>query len=130
MIVGVAVQVGCSQRRGDVVEIPDGYIGWVEIKYSADCPPAPELADGRLLLRINRDGRLCVGSRWEEGYAVDEFFYVRPTGRRRVLSEETPTTGMIWARSSGHYNLGKVVTERFFVGTEKQFHAQSQDGKG
>jgi hypothetical protein len=42
-------------------------------------------------------------------------------GRRIVLSEETPHTGMIWGRSTRQYDLGKERIERFFVGTETEY---------
>jgi hypothetical protein len=103
------------------VEIPAGYTGWVEIQYSARCARPPTLADGRKLLRLNPSGKLCVGSPWKEGVTRDDFYYVRPGGGRRLLTENTPGTGMIWARTTG---LGGDRTERFFVGTERQLRTE------
>lgn len=117
------VSAACRQRAGEVVEIPHGYRGWVEITYSPKCPPAPELSGGRRLLRINGQGRLCVGSPWQEGDAVDELYYVAASGKRTVLHEETPRTGMIWGRSTRQSNLSAERTDRFFVGSESQFRS-------
>lgn len=112
----------CNRRPAEVIEIPDGYVGWVEIRYSSECGPAQQLSDGRRLLHVGTNGRLCVGSPWKEGDAVDEFYYVRE-GHRTPLREETPGTGMIWARSTRQVDLGRDRTDRFFVGTEYQFRA-------
>jgi len=126
LLAGLALMTGCNSRPGDVTEIPSGYVGWVEIRYASNCAPAKVLPDGRRLLRVNARGRLCVGSRWEEGYARDEFYYVDAAGHRTPLAEETPRTGMIWGRSTRQYDLKPEPTNRFYVGTEWQYRNQDR----
>lgn len=119
----VAAAAMCARRPAEVIEIPDGFRGWVEVTYSPACPEAPQTADGHRLLRVGRDGRLCVGSPWIEGGAADEFWYVSDR-RRTQLHEETPGTGMIWDRSTRQPNLSNVRIDRFFVGTETEYRGQ------
>jgi len=124
LAISLLILVECRQRPPEIVEIPDGYVGWVEISYSPRCPPAPKLSDGHRLLRVGTDGRLCVGSPWQEGEASDKFYYVR-AGHHVQLYEETPGSGMIWARSTRQHDLNHERTDRFFVGTEAQFRSRN-----
>lgn len=109
----------CSRRAGQVFEIPEGFRGWVEITYSSRCTERLPMVNGRQIVRPGRDGRLCVSDAWSDS-AGDEFWYV--SGPRRIaLHEETPGTGMIWGRSTRQIDRGDERTDRFFVGTRREF---------
>ena len=114
----------CARRHGEIVEVPFGYKGWVEIIYSASCTPARATADGHRVLSIAANGRLCTGSPWEEGTASDEFFYV-DGAHLYPLHEETPHTGRIWGRSTVQHDRRKELVERFFVGTEPEYRRET-----
>ena len=120
-------ELGETKRTPDRYLIPEGFVGWVEIDYGvAGAQPLP-IEDGHALFRFSQSGRLATSTPLEFGTAKDEYFYVSAAGRRTRL----PLTGwgkggMIWAGSVGdNQSKGKSAQahERFFVGTEKQFHA-------
>jgi len=124
----VLVLVACNTRPSEIVEIPDGYRGPVEITYSSACGPThaqsfSKTDDGwifsKRILRVDASGRLCTTYEWREGYGKDEFYYFRDGHRVRKLNEETPHTGMIWAR--GTRQSGAIHIDHFFVGTETEY---------
>jgi len=116
----LAFFVMCTQRHGEIFEMPFGYRGWVEVTYSAACRPSTETPGGSRVLRVEANGRLCSGSLWEEGSSSDTFVYIDGV-RRVMLREETPRVGMIWGRSTRQYDLRQERVERFFVGTEAEY---------
>jgi hypothetical protein len=120
LIVALGWVTACNWRPAEVTNVPYGYKGWVEIRYSSSCPPAPQSAGGQRILNIGAEGKLCVGSPWREGYARDTFFYVAG-GRRYELHEDTPHTGMVWGRYTRVENLGVERLDGFFVGTEAEY---------
>jgi hypothetical protein len=125
----LCVVVACARRHAEVIEIPSTYRGWIEITYSDNCKQAPEARGGRRLLKIDRGGKLCVGSPWESGTATDEFYFVDDNGRTR-LHEDTPATGMIWGRTTRQSNLGPGRVDRFYVGTEADYRRDTLKGNG
>lgn len=101
-------------------EIPDGYVGWVEVQFGEPtCPPLRD-AGIYLVVPVSSSGRGCtsansLGSVWR----YHRFESVRADGTR----EETPHTswgggGRIWALSFG--GQGKVAS--FFVGSEAELN--------
>lgn len=86
LVLGVACY---STRISDTWEFPGGYAGWAYVQYgNPACPPLP-MANGRRLIRIPADGRLCTSSSYNTGYAADEFAFVYADGARtRIPSDE------------------------------------------
>lgn len=113
-----------SQRRPDRFLIPEGYVGWVMIKYQVKGAPALPIEDGRYLITFPISGRTQTSSEQEYGWASDDYFYYSPDGRRHQLKVTTwGSGGMIWGRSNGKKitDSNEVIYGRFFVGTEEEF---------
>jgi hypothetical protein len=113
---------GCAKRRMPCVyEIPEGFTGWILVEFErTDCPPLPQ-RNGKLLLAIDKNGRLCTSSKIEEGWAKDEYYYVGAS--RRALPATAPG-GLVWSGAVGRSGVpGQKprVYETLFIGTEQQF---------
>jgi len=112
------------QRRPGRYLIPEGYVGWVTIKYRVKDAPALPIEDGRYLINLPASGHAQTSSEQEYGWANDDYFYYSPDGRRRQLKVTGwGSGGMIWGQSNGKEmaNGNEVIFERFFVGTEEEF---------
>jgi hypothetical protein len=97
--------------------IPDGYVGWVEIKYGESNAPSLPIISGTLICRIPDSGLLRTSSSLEEGWAKDEYFYSSNEGSVRALMDTGwGSGGMIWGESNS------TVDQYFYVGTEAQYH--------
>ena len=115
---------GCGFRRGDRVLIPDGYVGWVEIRYNVRGAPQLRLVDGKYELRIGADGKLVTSSDQSSGYGSDEYFYVRSIGSMSrlqggIMSQEPDDLIHSWVSHSAFAGpdfrrVGPIV--QFFVG--------------
>jgi hypothetical protein len=108
--------------------IPDGYVGWVEVKYAAQNEPALKKKDGKYICRIPANGLLKTSSPLEAGWAKDEYFYYAEGGSIHVLTNTGwGRGGMIWAGRSQFQQMpdgsrSKEAEYFFFVGTEEQYH--------
>jgi hypothetical protein len=108
--------------------IPAGYVGWVTIKYGADGPPLP-LSKGTYICSIADSGALATSSALEDGWASDEYFYRSADGALKRLRETGwGKGGMIWSGTVSWQldtstTSPKRVTQKFYVGTEDQYHA-------
>jgi len=108
--------------------IPEGYVGWVRIQYSAATAP-PLAREGKYwVIAIGRDGIAQTSSPPPEGWANDQFFN-QSDGHRRMLSNAGWCKGgMIWGEE-GERDPKAPFVESFFVGSEDQFRMQV-DPKG
>jgi hypothetical protein len=115
--------IGCQERRTPVVyEIPEGFRGWVLIQFNKpECPRLAEV-EGKLVLRISKDGKSCASSAPEYGWAKDEFHFVSERGREPIRTTVQGGGGMIWSASIGECGSGAghtaAVFSNFYVGTE------------
>lgn len=116
--------LGCQNenRPPFVYEIPAGYKGWVSVHfYRPDCPQLATEGE-KLLVKLPPNGRLCTGTPLGFGDAADEFYYVDASGNRTdakadVLQEHVAIEGA---------SPGKMIYERFFVGTEAELKASPE----
>jgi hypothetical protein len=112
---------GCMQtRQADRYLIPQGYTGWVFLEYEVKGAPPLGSESGFKLFRIPRNGRLQTSSPGPvAGAARDEYYYIHSKGQRQPLKlGDWGRGGSIWGGSVGG---GTPPSERFFIGTEKQF---------
>ena len=109
-------------RRPNVYSIPEGYRGWVQIRYQIPTCPALERRDGKYLIEIPPTGEVCTSTAPEYGEAVDEYYVVGAT-RRRINWSGWGQGGMIWGDRIGG-PPGSTV-QRFFVGAEEEYKAAS-----
>jgi hypothetical protein len=108
--------------------IPDGYVGWVEVKYGVKDSPALVIENETFIYQIPSTGLLKTSSLLEYGWAKDEYFYYSENGSRRPLRDTGwGMGGYIWGESDqwqGNSNgsVPSEVSEFFYVGTEQQYH--------
>jgi hypothetical protein len=97
--------------------IPEGYIGWVEVKYGEPNVPGFSMDKGTLVCRIPDSGLLVTSSVMKEGWAKDEYFYYSKNDSVRALKDTGwGLGGMIWGGTNSKDE------EYFYVGTEEQYH--------
>jgi len=129
LLLSSAISMGSPNVRHPArILIPDGYVGWIEIKYGVKNAPPLAFQEGKLIYEIPDQGLLETSSRMEDGWAKDEYFYRSQDGSNRPL----PLTGwgkggLIWGDSVGREATpdGSYPTKFygfFLVGTEEQFH--------
>jgi hypothetical protein len=112
------------QRKPNRYLIPEGYVGWLTVKYQVRSAPALPIEDGRYLVIFPVSGQTQTSLEQEYGWANDEYFYYSPDGKRRLLRVTGwGGGGMIWAESTGKdvVNGDEVIFGRFFLGTEEEF---------
>jgi hypothetical protein len=116
--VGAAISMGASITRHPIrFLMPDGYVGWVEVKYGDSNAPAFPMDKGTLICRIPDSGLLVTSSVLEEGWAKDEYFYYSKGDSLHALKDTGwGLGGMIWAGSNS------TTEQYFYVGTEEQYH--------
>lgn len=133
VVVIVAALVGLffmlREARGSQVHlIPEGYKGWAEARYGVEGAPPLPVEDGQLILRYGADGKLETSTEFEEGWAIDSYFYI--DGETRTALSQLPPgfDGQIWhaysssdmAIQAGDQVVRVGVTTGFFVGTEEE----------
>ena len=107
--------------------IPDGYVGWVKVRYSEHDATPLEMENGTFICRIPYSGVLSTSSQLEEGWAKDEYFYYREDGSVRPLKDTGwGQSGMIWGEKVESEqppvrSEPMQFAESFYVGTEEQF---------
>ena len=137
LAVACVVMLNCFQpvRTPEQVEIPKGYVGWIRVNFDDSTVPPLPTRDGVRIMRIPESGALATSSHFEEGWAVDRYFYYSSEGLSELHVTGWGEGGMIWG---GHSGTGTGERGRyhacFFVGTEADLNsaeAQSdRDAKG
>lgn len=104
--------------------IPEGFVGWVEIKYGrTNAMPLP-MDKGTLVYRIPDSGLLETSMPLEYGIAKDEFISYSKQGSVRTLKSLPWVAGnLIWGTNNSQ------TEEFFFVGTEEQFRNGVSTGR-
>ena len=64
--------------------IPEGYAGWVTVRFEKAGTPALPLVDGVVEYHIPSTGILETSSKLETGWSRDEFFWEGPSGRQLI----------------------------------------------
>lgn len=112
------------QRNPSRFLIPEGYVGWLMVKYQVKDAYALPIEDGHYLITFPPSGRVQTSSELEYGWASNDYFHYSSDGKRRQLKVTGwGGGGMIWAHSTGKEVVDgdEVTFERFFVGTEEEF---------
>jgi len=122
-----AISMGPSIiRHPDRILIPDGYVGWVKIRFGVKGAPSLATKDGILIFTIPPGALLETSSIEENGWAKDEYYYYSPDGSTHPLTETGwGAGGQIWNANdewspSPDGSRPTEITHRFFVGTEEQ----------
>ncbi|MFY9645711.1 MAG: hypothetical protein WAK29_11070 [Terriglobales bacterium] len=116
-----AVDLAFHRRPPERFLIPAGFIGWVRIEFHQKGAPPLPTEDGRLLLKLDAQGKLQTSSDPLSGHGNDDFYYYSGERRTPLSNVGVCKGGMIW-------QVGTMVDEptstpfvRFFVGTEEQY---------
>jgi hypothetical protein len=128
----LAVGAGISMtaplaRHPDEFLIPQGYVGWVEIRYDEKNASVLPMDHGMFSFRIPTTGILKTSSPLEQGWANDEYFYYSEDGSRQPLKNTGwGFGGMIWGaavESQETLDSSRTLLQQYFyVGTEEQYH--------
>ena len=110
---------GCAignSRKSIAFVIPQGYVGWIRVKYNVpNALPLP-IRNGYYLARIPANGLLKTSTVEDEGWGRDTFYYVTKTGgETRLPSDGSGPNLLVWGDS------GRTNERMLFIGTKKQF---------
>jgi hypothetical protein len=110
--------------------IPAGYNGWVRIDFrQKGASPLPE-ENGRLLLKLDAQGKLQTSSAPLQGHGRDDFFYYSGNSRTPLSSAGVCKGGMIWQVETMVDEKTSTPFAHFFVGAEDQYrHEVDPAGK-
>jgi len=111
----------CSHRSA-IIEIPDGYVGWIVIHYSASTPCNESSGLLGTVIRVGDDGTGC-STVWNgvESLSMLRQFYVDARGQR---IRELKSTG--WGKGGEIWGDAAIPSTKqmyFFVGSQEQFRA-------
>ena len=123
-IVGIEWQHKANERTPSRYEIPEGYVGWVEIQYGISGTPAIPLKNKQLVFAVPASGLLKTSSSQQFGEAHDQYCYCVKDSCRELPNTGWGKGGMIWDESSGTFEeTGKpeIRLEHFFVGKESEY---------
>jgi len=110
--------------------IPAGYSGWVRVDFRQKDAPRLPVEDGRLLLKLNAQGRLRTSSDPLAGHGKDDFFYYSDDRRTPLSNVGVCKGGMVWQIETMVDEPTSTPFERFFVGNEGQYrHEVDPAGK-
>lgn len=102
--------------------IPNGYLGWVEVRYGDAGAPALPTVNGNYTCRIPPGGVLATSSKPEEGWAKDKYSYYSEDGSTKILRQTTwGGGGMVWSGAMSWNQGPNRPTQTWFIGTEEQF---------
>jgi hypothetical protein len=103
-------------RAGDEVLIPDGFAGWVEIRYKEPGTPPVRRSGLKPLLTIPSSGRMLTSSSRSTGYGDDHYYFLSPEGRRTEIRNDTGGCGEneLCVQQFEYYSSPQVTV--FFVG--------------
>ena len=114
--------LGCN-TRSMVFEIPDGYVGWVVVRFAAATCESSDETSFRSVIQVSSDGRACSVQDSAPGTSFPRYYYVSKAGDRRRQLEPSAWGGggRIWSEHNAYPSSGERYSV-FFVGTEGQFN--------
>jgi len=115
LLLTLATNVACQTRTPEVIEVPDGYAGWVIVEYGRPDCPSLLMQTGKLVVRLNERGRICTSHAPPEGGAFDTWLYRKDDGTTKEIDQRTTVHG-------GTY-FGQTKRRIIFVGTENEWRA-------
>ncbi|MEM9083441.1 MAG: hypothetical protein AAGB34_07585, partial [Planctomycetota bacterium] len=72
------------KRTNRVYLLPEGFSGWVTIRYNSPDAEALPLTDGAFELRIPDSGYLYTSSPLEKGWGKDTFFWLKASEKEEI----------------------------------------------
>lgn len=120
LLIGLILfQIGCYQRMA-LIEIPEGYVGWVTVRYEDPACTADEKDGMWNVISIQNDGMGC-SKEWNgaNGLAWVRIYYVDRDGQTLRQLEDTG-----WGEGGEIWGTAADLEESeyfFFVGSEQAF---------
>lgn len=114
-------------RRGvpETHLLPDGYEGWVIVRFGVEGASALETDEGALMYCYDETGVLVTSTEWNSGFKKQDYFYETANGRQSLarLVDERRIWGKISISAREHLEQTKAERrDAFFVGTREQYH--------
>jgi len=126
--------LACESKAPEIYEIPDGYRGWVTIRFSRpSCEPLPKSGD-TVVLKIAADGSLCTSSSLPEGMGHETYYYMTNAGRTLLRQsgdgDDSIIRHVVYHGHDGEGPDHEQDRDRmvFFVGSEPEYDASIARG--
>lgn len=112
--------------------IPEGFVGWAEVHFAVKTSPVLPLVHGRFQIRLGPDAKLSTSTKFEEGNAHDRYYSYSSQSSHELAVTGWDQGGQVWAAGTeGSYSKDDDrITERFFVGTQRQYYRAVHDPRG
>lgn len=98
LICRIATAGVAQNRRPDLIIIPDGYVGWIQVNYGVKGAPALPNWKGSRLHKFGRDAEIRTSSPTTDGWAKDKYFYSTQKGWKQLLQTTNGGNGMVWGK--------------------------------
>ena len=126
MLTLVSVSASAARRPRYIFELPDGYVGWVQIIFNDPNASPLQIADGGLVLDVPETGIVRTSSlRVHSSLAPDEFVY-KPSGVVASPQVPVPTNHVLPGVEHGGFGVmdtggrGKGYSWFIFIGSPRQ----------
>jgi hypothetical protein len=123
-----------ERRTAIEYQIPDGYQGWVQLKWGVTGAPPLATSGRHLIVSFNSNGEAVTSSTPQSGWATDKYVYVLSSSGRQLRDTGWCKGGMIWGNKQEFEMLPHIINsetvyaanpsnpvEKFFVGSEDQY---------
>jgi len=108
----------CRIRTAYTVLIPEGYKGWVEIRFGIAGQPSLHREGGNFVIEVPKSGRLSTSAPLVAGYANDKYYFVSESGGKTEIPVEIHGCNSGVCISHILYVWQPVQAADFFVGRE------------
>ena len=119
--------VSCGQRRGDDIQLPSGFEGWVLIHYEVSGRPELERDGFRNVIRVPMSGAFSTSSTRSPGYASDAYYFIDRGGKRQPIRSwyEECKADEVCVQQFQLFSSPSMTT-RFFVGRKENLSRYPQ----
>jgi hypothetical protein len=87
LLLSIAV-LSCAVRAGNIVLIPEGFVGWVRIQYEVQQAPSLPKEGVKYLIHIPSSGSLMTSSARQHGYGIDRYYFMTDSRRTPIPAED------------------------------------------
>lgn len=107
LVLAIMLSACVHQRTPQHYLVPDGFSGWVYVKYDDPSCPALEMRDRMQVIHFPKSGKVCTSTPYEPGAATDVWEYVQEDGTTRSFSQsERPSEGAF--HEPGHFEDNRI----------------------
>lgn len=115
--------VSCGVRAGNITLIPDGFEGWVVIRYQVPGEPSLGREGAKTIVKVPASGSLITNSDRPNGYGIDEYYFVGADGKRVPIQNEAEGCKRQDAPCVQQFEFvtSPIKATMFFVGQKPDF---------